>query len=43
MRVATTRFGTDVLLSQDDPRSGFYPAGGPEGREAFFAKVAHET
>jgi len=39
----TTRFGTDVLLSQDDPRSGFYPAGGPEGREAFFDKVAHES
>lgn len=38
----TTRFGTDVLLSQDDPRSGFYPAGGPEAREAFFDKVAHD-
>ena len=42
VRVGTTRFGTDVLLSQDDPRSGFYPAGGPEGREAFFDKVAQD-
>ena len=38
----TPRSGTDVLLSQDDPRSGFYPAGGPEARKAFFDKVAHD-
>jgi hypothetical protein len=36
------RHGAEVLLSRDDPRSGFYPAGGPEAREAFFAKVARE-
>jgi hypothetical protein len=38
----STRFGTEVLLSQDDPRSGFFPAGGPQGRQAFFDRVAHE-
>jgi len=38
----STRLGTDVLLSHDDPRSGFYPAGGREGRDAFFAKVAED-
>ena len=39
---SSTHLGTEVLLSPDDPRSGFYPAGGPEGREAFFDKVAHD-
>lgn len=34
--------GTDVLLNPEDPRSGFYPAGGRAGRNAFFAKVARE-
>jgi hypothetical protein len=38
----STRHGTDVLLNPDDPRSGFYPAGGSAGRSAFFAKVAQE-
>jgi hypothetical protein len=37
-----THHGTDVLLNPEDPRSGFYPAGGRAGRNAFFAKVARE-
>jgi hypothetical protein len=38
----SVQLGTDVLLSPEDPRSGFYPAGGSSGRSAFFAKVARE-